>query len=80
MLVESVMDRIKDGISLDHMARLIVDVHQDSSRVTDSFLSAYQLALLDLIFTGDRVNRDKIISKHATMFALSVTFDMFGFC
>jgi len=60
MLVESVMDRIKDGISLDHMARLIVDVHQDSSRVTDSFLSAYQLALLDLIFTGDRVNRDKI--------------------
>jgi len=60
MQVESVMDRVKDGISLDHLARLIVDVHQDSSRVTDSFLSAYQLALLDLVFTGDRINRDKI--------------------
>ena len=28
MLVESVMDRIKDNISLDFLARLIVDVHQ----------------------------------------------------
>ena len=42
MFVESVMERIRDGISLDFLARLIVDVHQDSSRVTDSFISSYQ--------------------------------------
>ena len=28
MFIESVMDNIKDGISLDYMARLLVDVHQ----------------------------------------------------
>ena len=42
------------------MARLLVDVHQDSSRITDSIVSAYQLGLLDLVFVGDRGNRDKI--------------------
>lgn len=60
MKVEAVMDRIKDAISLDHLARLLVDVHQDSSRITDSIVSAYQLGLLDLVFVGDRGNRDKI--------------------
>jgi len=60
MKVEAVMDRIRDNISLDHMARLLVDVHQDSSRITDSIVSAYQLGLLDLVFVGDRGNRDKI--------------------
>ena len=28
MKIEAVMDRIVDGISLDHLSRLIVDVHQ----------------------------------------------------
>ena len=60
MKIESVMDRIRDGISLDHLSRLIVDVHQDSSRVTDSFISTYQLTLLDLVFRGDKGNRDKV--------------------
>merc|ERR1719498_42030 len=60
MLIESVMDRVLDGISLDHLARLIVDVHQDSSRVVDSYVSTTQLRYLDLIFSGDRLNRDKV--------------------
>lgn len=60
MKIEAVMDRIRNNVSLDHLARLLVDVHQDSSRITDSIVSAYQLGLLDLVFIGDRGNRDKI--------------------
>jgi len=60
MKLEAVLDRVRDCISLDHLARLLVDVHQDSSRITDSIVSAYQLGLLDLVFIGDRGNRDKI--------------------
>jgi WD repeat-containing protein 35 len=41
MQVEAVMDRIKDNISLDHLARLLVDVQQDSSSIVDSIISQY---------------------------------------
>lgn len=60
MQVEAVLDRIKDNISLDHLARLLVDVHVDSSKITDSVISSYQRALLDLIFMKDTANRDKV--------------------
>ncbi|KAF1792364.1 Tetratricopeptide-like helical domain [Phytophthora cactorum] len=36
MQVEAIMDRIKDNISLDHLSRLLVDVHMDSSKIVDS--------------------------------------------
>lgn len=52
MQIEAVMDRVKDGISLDHLSRLLVDIHQDSSRTVDSFISTVQLKYLDLIFSG----------------------------
>jgi hypothetical protein len=58
--VEAVMDRIKDNISLDHLARLLVDVQQDSSSIVDSIISQYQRDLLDLIFLGDAPNRNKV--------------------
>ena len=54
------MDRIKDNISLDHLARLLVDVQQDSSSIVDSIISQYQRDLLDLIFLGDAPNRNKV--------------------
>ena len=60
--VEAVMDRIKDNISLDHLARLLVDVQQDSSSIVDSIISQYQRDLLDLIFLGDAPNRNKVRS------------------
>ena len=60
MQIEAVMDRIKDNISLDHMSRLLVDVHIDSSKIVDSVISAYQRQLQDLIFMGDAANRDKV--------------------
>ena len=56
------MDRIKDNISLDHLARLLVDVQQDSSSIVDSIISQYQRDLLDLIFLGDAPNRNKVRS------------------
>jgi hypothetical protein len=54
------MDRIKDNISLDHLSRLLVDVHIDSSTIVDSTISAYQRRLLNLIFNGDAESRDKV--------------------
>ncbi|CAM9629759.1 unnamed protein product, partial [Hapterophycus canaliculatus] len=60
MQVEAVMDRIKDNISLDHMARLLVDVQQDSSGIVDSIISQHQRELLNSIFLGDAPNRNKV--------------------
>jgi hypothetical protein len=60
MQVEAVMDRIKDNVSLDHMARLLVDVQQDSSSIVDSIISQHQRELLNLIFLGDAPNRNKV--------------------
>jgi WD repeat-containing protein 35 len=60
MQVEAVMDRIKDNISLDHLARLLVDVQQDSSAIVDSIISEYQRELMQLIFLGDACNRNKV--------------------
>lgn len=64
------MDRIKDNISLDHMARLLVDVQQDSSGIVDSIISQHQRELLNLIFLGDAPNRNKV----------NVDFDTRGWC
>ncbi|KAG5192767.1 hypothetical protein JKP88DRAFT_269267 [Tribonema minus] len=60
MQVEAVMDRIKDNISLDHLARLLVDVQQDSSSIVDSIISQHQRELLNLMFLGDAPNRNKV--------------------
>jgi hypothetical protein len=60
MQLEAVMDRIKDHISLDHLARLLVDVSEDSSTILDSVCSAYQRRLLQLIFDGEPEHRDKM--------------------
>merc|ERR1711871_1439346 len=69
MQIEAVMDRIKDNISLDHLSRLLVDAHQDSSKIVDSVISAYQRDLMELIFNNDAAMRDKfslIISNEIT--------------
>lgn len=60
MQVEAVMDRIKDNISLDHLARLLIDVQQDSSAIVDSIISQYQRELLQLVFLGDAASRNKV--------------------
>jgi WD repeat-containing protein 35 len=60
LMIESVMDRILENISLDNLARLLVDVHVDSSRIMESLLSNHQRDLLDMIFLGNTLNRDKV--------------------
>jgi WD repeat-containing protein 35 len=60
MQIEAVLDRIKDNLSLDHLSRLLVDVHQDSSAIVDSTLSAFQRQLMNLVYLGDAPARDKI--------------------
>ena len=60
MQLEAVQNRIKDNISLDHLSRVLVDVHQDSSSIVDSLMSQYQRDLLDVVFVGDSINRNKI--------------------
>jgi hypothetical protein len=47
MFIESVMDNIKDGISLDYLARLLVDVHQVQLKV-HRLKTALTLRLWDL--------------------------------
>jgi len=60
MHVEAILDRIKDNLSLDHLARVLVDIQQDSSTILVSLLSTYQRALLDMIFLGEALSRDKV--------------------
>ncbi len=60
MQLEAVMNRIKDNISLDHLARILVDIQQDSSSIVDSVISQYQRDLMDLVFIGDASKRNKV--------------------
>ena len=57
--VEAIMDRTEESISVDHLSRLLVDVHGDTSRIMNDLLSAYQRSLLDMIFMGDMNQRGK---------------------
>jgi hypothetical protein len=57
--VEAILDRSADDISLDHLSRLLVDLHQDSSQIMSDLLSQYQRSLLDLVFLGDMNMRNK---------------------
>jgi len=60
MQIEAVMGRIRDNVSLDHLARILVDVQQDSSTIVDSIISQFQRDLLNNIFLGDASNRNKV--------------------
>eukprot|EP00939_MAST-03C_sp_MAST-3C-sp1_P002156 g2156.t1 len=60
MQVEAILERIKDQMSLDHLSRLLVDVHMDSSQIIDSIIAQHQRDLLQLIFDGDAAHREKI--------------------
>mmetsp|Transcript_10807 Transcript_10807/g.26463 ORF Transcript_10807/g.26463 Transcript_10807/m.26463 type:complete len:893 (+) Transcript_10807:104-2782(+) len=59
MKIEAIMERKADDISLDMLSRLLVDVQKDSSQIINDLLSAYQRSLLEMIFSGDEMNRDK---------------------
>jgi WD repeat-containing protein 35 len=60
MQIEAVQDRIRDGISLDQLSRVLVDVQSDSSVVVDTIITKHQLDLEKLIFRDDEENRSKV--------------------
>ncbi len=43
--IESVLDNDTDHISLDYLARVLMDIRQDSSQIIDSLISSYQVFL-----------------------------------
>lgn len=57
--LEAVLDRERDRISLDLLSRVMVDLQQDSSKLIDSLVAEHQRGLLDIVYYGDRENRDK---------------------
>lgn len=66
MRVDAIQDRAADDLSLDMLSRLAVDVMQDSSKIAESLLSFYQRALLEMVFLGDELMRDKFVVYIAT--------------
>lgn len=59
LALEGVLDRSGDRVSLDHLARVLMDIRLDSSQIIDSLLSTYQRNLLDVTFSGKSRSRPK---------------------
>jgi hypothetical protein len=55
----SVENQESDGISVDNISRILVDVWEDSSKMMSTLISPYQQGLLDLVFQGHATTRDK---------------------
>ena len=58
--LEAVMDKILNGISLDYLSRVMTDIHMDGSQVTQSLTSERQATLLNMVFNGNEMNRNKV--------------------
>jgi len=59
--LEAVMEAVLDDISLDNLARVMTDIHIDSSKVTQSLTSEHQGHLLRMVFSGNEMTRNKVI-------------------
>ena len=57
--IEAIQDRLSSDVSVDLLARLLVDVHQDSSVIMNDLFSSYQRTLLETVFLGNVENRNK---------------------
>nr|CCA28064.1 conserved unknown protein putative [Albugo laibachii Nc14] len=60
MQIEAIMNHVRDHISLDHLSRLLVDVHMDSSTILQSILSDHQRGLMQFIYSDDSLSRNKM--------------------
>jgi len=59
--IEAIMDLLAHCTCVDHLSRVLVDVHQDSSRIMNDLLSPYQRSLLEMVFNGDAMARNKYV-------------------
>ena len=60
--VEAIDDKRGDNISIDKLSRMLVDIHQDSTKIMGDMLTPYQRDLMDIVFMGDTENRGKVRS------------------
>lgn len=60
MQIEAIMNHVRDHVSLDHLSRLLVDVHMDSSTILDSVLSNHQRAIMQFIYSDQALSRNKM--------------------
>ena len=58
--VDAIMDKVSLNLGVDNIARMMVDVAVDSSKITDSILSPRQCDLLSCVFQGYPITRDKV--------------------
>jgi len=59
LVVEGIMDRVEKRMSLDHLARLLVDIYVDSSKVLDNLLSPHQRLMLNTTYANNAEMRIK---------------------
>lgn len=57
--INAIQNHMERSIPLDLLARLLVDIHQDSSKVIQDLLSRYQLSVLDMLFMDKASQRNK---------------------
>lgn len=57
--IDAIQNHMERAIPLDLLARLLVDIHQDSSKVIQDLLSRYQLSVLNMLFMDRASHRNK---------------------
>jgi len=53
------IDKTNDGFSLDALSRIICDIIIDSSTMIETVLNNYQKKILDIVFLGEEIEREK---------------------
>ena len=61
LVVNGIADRVKENISLDLLARLLCDAHEDTSMLVANLFSVRQRVMLHCAFNGEPDNRDKYV-------------------
>ena len=61
LVVNGIADRVKNNISLDLLARLLCDAHQDTNLLVANLFSVRQRVMLHCAFKGEPDNRDKYV-------------------
>ena len=62
MKMNAIQDRKADDMCIDLLARVLVDVHLDSSRITKDLISAYQMTLLETAFMNEYVHKQSAVA------------------
>lgn len=57
--IEAIQNHTERAIPMDLLSRLLVDIHQDSSKVIQDLMSRYQLSVLDMLFMDKASQRNK---------------------